>query len=160
MRHRLPFKRPVPVSYSSQSDSQEAVVKRLKPHAKTVESWSDIIKNVEEETWQEHKEAIRQCALKRWLEILRHLPRTFSLVSDLHSFKEVGRQLRFLQDLLSNRSPETMLKRANSFPKTCDFLRRVKELVFLLKSWTFTDCCALSEMQMLLHRGSRATWRR
>ena len=111
------FKRPVPVAFTSQHASQEVVVKRLKPHAKIAESWSDIIKNVEEETWQEHKEAIRQCALKRWLEILRHLPRTFSLVSDLHSFKEIGQQLRFLQDLLSNRSPETMLKRANSFQR-------------------------------------------
>ena len=111
------FKRPVPVPNVDRCGVVEPEPKRVKPSLKVAESWVDVIKNAEEETWQEHKEAVRQCALKRWCEILKHLPKGLSLVRDLLSFTEVGQQLRFIQDLLANRAPDTMLKRANSFQR-------------------------------------------
>ncbi len=99
----------------SGGDDSDVTTKKLKSRVKEIGSWVDIIKNVEEETWQEQTEAVRQCALKRWCEILKHLPNNFAVVQDLLTLPDVGLQLRFVQDLLASRAPQTMLKRANSF---------------------------------------------
>lgn len=103
-----------PADPADDFDLAEQVAKRAKTDRKPVTGWMDVVKDIEEITWQEEREAKRQTGLKRWCEIIKGLPTHLGTVQDLLSLDDVAAQLRMVQDLVTDKAPDTLAKRANS----------------------------------------------
>ena len=106
---------------------EEPPSKKTKLAAKPISKWMDVVRDIEEVTWQEEREAKRQIGLKRWCEILKGLSPALGTVQDLLSLETTAAQLRMIQDLVTDRAPDTLVKRANSFQRCLTLLDQNKK---------------------------------
>ena len=65
-------------------------------------------------------------ALKRWFDIISQFPEIHEIVKQLHLLAGLAEQLRMLRDILSGKTPATLIKRANSMLKYIEKLREAK----------------------------------
>ena len=106
---------------------EEPPSKKTKLAAKPISKWMDVVRDIEEVTWQEECEAKRQIGLKRWCETLKGLSPALGTVQDLLSLDTTAAQLRMIQDLVTDRAPDTLVKRANSFQRCLTLLEQNKK---------------------------------
>ncbi len=118
------LKRPavVPIPEASVASSTPA-----KKKTKTVCSkghWMQVIvRNIDELSWREELDAKRDTAIKRWFDLFACFPSSFQVAAQLRELGSIDEQLRMIRDVLSGKSPQTLVKRANSLLRLTQFLR-------------------------------------
>ena len=85
--------------------------------------WQQVVLNSDVATWEETMEAKLDMSLKRWYDVIICFPTSFTVVAQLAEFKTVPEQLRMVRDVLGSKSPQTLLKRANSMVRYLTYLR-------------------------------------
>ena len=102
--------------------------KRQKFEQKAIaETWRHCVKADAELSWTDKREADFQSALKRWLQTLLEMPKTFKVVELLPQQSTVERQLRMLRDLFWKKSPQTLKKSVHSLLRFMAFLNESLE---------------------------------
>ena len=71
-------------------------------------------------TWQEHREAQLQKAIKHWLVIISTWSDTVEFVQCISGCDSVNSQLIMLGDVFRGKAPGTLSKRANSMKILCE----------------------------------------
>ena len=70
-------------------------------------------------------EAMRDVAVKRWFDLLASFPvefQDFQVVSQLHKLCNIDHQLRMVRGILSGKSPQITVKRANALLRYSQYL--------------------------------------
>ena len=123
------FKRPMPSSFIA--DVGEPDVETHKKQC--LQSFAlgsqplfrSCVKSTDDVTWQEHREAQLQKALKHWLVIISTWSNTVEFVQCISGCDSVNAQLIMLGDVFRGKAPGTLSKRANSMKILCEQLERV-----------------------------------
>ena len=87
------------------------------------QAWQQVVMASDVASWQELHEAKLDVALKRWYDVVIMFPTSFILVAQLAELPTLGEQMSMMRDVLSGRSPLTLLKRVNSITRYMTFLR-------------------------------------
>ena len=85
--------------------------------------WMQVVRNIDELSWREELDAKRDTAIKRWFDLFACFPASFQVAAQLRELGSIDEQLRMIRDVLSGKSPQTMVKRANSLLRFTQFLR-------------------------------------
>ena len=86
------------------------------------DSFADVVKHVPEVTWQEERESMLQCALKRWLVVVISFSQSSTVWQQLATEIEDVGKISVLSDLFRGKAPATLLKRVRAVEKLCHFL--------------------------------------
>ena len=123
------YKRPFPPAVFDSPDVEPPAdsAKKLKPQPQVVTSWKQIVKTSSDESWVELRDAQFQIALRRWLDVVLHLPDTCAIVQQLKQLESVSKQLRMMRDIFFKKAPQTLLKRCHSFLRFVSYLEEIKE---------------------------------
>lgn len=133
--HRLP---PVPMPQLS-DDVAEPSSKRLKSAGPS--HWLQVVTNTDIKTWKEDMESKLATSLNRWFDVIIQFPATFSTVQQLGALKSLPDQMRMLRDVLADKSPLTLMKRANSMLRYVEFLRKQNVTVPGSEEWLYKFLC-------------------
>ena len=87
------------------------------------QAWQQVVMASDVASWQEMHEAKFDIALKRWFDVVIMFPTTYLLVAQLAEMPTLGEQMSMMRDVLTGRSPLTLLKRVNSITRYMTFLR-------------------------------------
>ena len=79
----------------------------------------DIVINKTDQTWQEERESLVQCALKRWLVVSSYFQAKTVIRTQLDGEPTELGKLTLLADVFRGRAPATLLKRVRSVEKMC-----------------------------------------
>eukprot|EP00435_Cladocopium_sp_Y103_P040460 s2955_g11.t1 len=117
---RLPW---VSDAQSASAESSDNLQRKLKiPRLDICEcTYSDIVVNKSDCSWQEERESTLQSALKRWLVVSSFFNAKCSLRIQLDCTLEEVDKLKLLADILRGRAPSTMLKRVRAAEKMCQY---------------------------------------
>ena len=91
--------------------------------------WKDFIRPGEEVLWQAKREADMQTAIKRWYDIVQSFPETIGIKILLGQQNSTALKLKMVRNLLWNKAPATLVKRANSISRYVEYLRE-RSLMF------------------------------
>ena len=123
------FKRPMPSSFFTDDVAEDVEVHKkqclpsfavgVQPHFKS------CVKSTDDVTWQEHREAQLQKALKHWLVIILTWSADVEFVQCVTGCDSVNSQLIMLGDVFRGKAPGTLSKRSNSMKILCEQLERI-----------------------------------
>ena len=103
-------------------------VKPLK-RSQVAEHWRQVVSNTDSVSWREDQEAKMDFALKRWFDIISHFPDIHETVKQLYLVPGLPEQFHMLRDILADKAPETLTKRANAMLRYIEKLRVAKVAV-------------------------------
>ena len=115
----------LPCPEISQAESLGTPAK-VRKRVLSAEHWREIVSNTDAVSWKETQEAKMDVALKRWFDIIARFPNVRETVKQLQLVAGLPEQMRMLRDILSGKSPATLVKRANSMLKYIEKLRDCK----------------------------------
>ena len=123
------FKRPMPSSFITDV-SEPDVETHKKQCLQSFASGSQplfrcCVKSTDDVTWQEHREAQLQKAIKHWLVLISTWSDAVEFVQCISGCDSVNAQLIMLGDVFRGKAPGTLTKRANSMKILCEQLERV-----------------------------------
>ena len=110
----LPF---APATSDAAAGTDHKKAKRLKVSADGL-THEDIVINKTDQTWQEERESLAQCALKRWLVVSSYFQAMTVIRTQLDGEPTELGKLTLLADVFRGRAPATLLKRVRSV-ETC-----------------------------------------
>ena len=123
------FKRPLPSSFITDDVAEDVEIHKkqclpsfavgMQPHFKS------CVKCTDDVTWQEHREAQLQKALKHWLVIILTWSADVEFVQCITGCDSVNSQLIMLGDVFRGKAPGTLSKRSNSMKILCEQLERI-----------------------------------
>ena len=90
-------------------------------------------------------------ALKRWFDVISQFPEIHETVKQLHLLAGLAEQLRMLGDILSGKTPATLIKRANSVRKYIEKLRETKVQVPGDEPFLYAYFCGLRNSGVALN---------
>eukprot|EP00435_Cladocopium_sp_Y103_P046445 s735_g13.t1 len=119
------LKRPVDTSAPNTMDetslpSSSRVRRALEPGL----SYSDVVKDKPDISWQEQREADLQSTVKFWIALVERWDSDCSLITSILELDDTGRVFTMFAHLFAGRSPVTIKKRGYSIMRVCDFLDR------------------------------------
>eukprot|EP00435_Cladocopium_sp_Y103_P013697 s1069_g3.t1 len=85
-------------------------------------SYSDVVKDKPDISWQEQREADLQSSVKFWMALVDRWDSNCSLVTSVLEFEDTGRTFTMFVHLFAGRSPVTVKKRGYSIMRICDYL--------------------------------------
>ena len=103
--------------------------------------WLDLVTSTSAVSWRESNEARKDVSIKRWFDILQQFPTCYDTVVQLGLLHDVGAQLRMLRDIVTDKSPLTLTKRANSMLRFLEFLRERKVDIPGTEEWLYKYFC-------------------
>ena len=81
------------------------------------------VRDVPERTWQEEREALWETAIRRWVSLIDSWTTdSCELVRVIHSGSSFREKAQILVDVFYNKSPQTLMKRANSLSRITNYL--------------------------------------
>ena len=126
----LEMNRPAAVSCDPAEEPCEGttavVVQPTKKRAVT--SYHQVIKNTTVQSWQDEREALWQKAIRRWHALVLAWKQDVNIVQLLVKETGFSKQAQILVDIFYNKSPSTLLKRANSLGGVVNHLALQQDL--------------------------------
>ena len=90
-----------------------------------VKNFLQHIRDIPERTWREEREAKWEMAIRRWIALLETWRADASqLVLAVQAQDTFQKKAQILVDIVFNKAPQTILKRANSLAKLCGLLQQ------------------------------------
>jgi len=86
------------------------------------DSYSDVVKHMTDQTWEEERESLLQVALKRWMMVVTSFKQTTVVWVQLAAESDDLRKLTVLADVFRGKAPGTLLKRVRAIEKICNHL--------------------------------------
>jgi len=106
--------------------------------------WKDFIRPGYEIEWQAKREADMQTAIKRWYDIVQSFPETIGIKILLGQQQSTALKLKMVRNLLWNKAPATLVKRANSLSRYVEYLKE-QNLAFPGNEAIFYDFLVLQQ---------------
>ena len=126
----LEMNRPAAVSCDpAEEPCEETTDVMVQPAKKrAVTSYHQVIKNTTVQSWQDEREALWQKAIRRWHALVLAWKQDVNIVQLLVKETGFSKQAQILVDIFYNKSPSTLLKRANSLGRVVNHLALRQEL--------------------------------
>ena len=83
------------------------------------DSYSDVVKHMTDQTWEEERESLLQIALKRWMMVVTSFQQTTVVWMQLAAEGDDLKKLTVLADVFRGKAPGTLLKRVRAIEKIC-----------------------------------------
>ena len=89
---------------------------------KILNGWKFLVSNEDTQSWKEMHEARLETAIKRWHDVIDGMSDEFLVVQQFKALTSISSRLRMVKDVLSSRSPLTLLKRVNALQNYIGYL--------------------------------------
>ena len=139
------FDRPMQIGSFAEIPEDESSVlggRTLKKPRTATDLFLQVVKKGKQISWQDEREARRQCALKKWLELIYSWKPDIKIRVWIDECVDLQSKLDMLEDVFAGKAPQTLMKRANSMTRFC------KDAADMLVVFPCTE----SEAYMLLYQ--------
>ena len=100
--------------------------------------WQDFTRPGNDIDWKDKRESDLQVAIKRWYDIVQSFPPAVGIHNLLDQQPSLAMKLKMIKHLLWNKSPATLVKRANSMSRFVEYLKE-QNIAFPGSESTFYD---------------------
>ena len=107
----------------------EVVPAVLDKKARVVSSFQQVVKHGATMSWQDSRAAQWETAIRRWHSLILSWDPKLDIVKAVGEGPDFRSQAQIIVDIFYNKSPSTLLKRANSLGRLCNYLA-VKQAFF------------------------------